>query len=533
MSKKYYEFMKQISSEDLYKGLLGFGLFSEKLPPFLSSVNFFEYCQKNDPTFSNTKKEQSFIYYENMRNINIPRPLGIPNPMAYQKLCMNLKDNWDNILEPFKVKTQDEEYKVSRIHIRKLKDKSKIFEMNYGDFKNDGNPEQDLLIGSKFLVNADISTCFPSIYSHSISWALVSKGVAKLNKGKSNEWYNALDFYVRNTKNGETNGLLIGPHSSNLISEIILTAIDYEMVKKGWQYLRNIDDYTCYVKSFEDGQQFLLDLIEQLRGYNLILNFKKTKITPLPIASVEHWVRKLSTHSQFKEKDVLNFQDVRSFLDLSIELMNENANNSAILNFAIKVLSKKHLSKNAIDYYVKTINHLTIIYPYLIALLDENIFKVFKVEIEKIKSYSKLFYKEGILNNNFELVSYSIYFALKYDFVINKIDFTKLRQNNHCIVLLLSYLYCDRNKINSEVKELLARELVKDEEDFNQYWLFVFEVLSKSHLKGDWKNLKDNNVTFVSNFIGKNYSASSCMRRRLKRRSKAHIRIVNVNGILL
>ena len=45
--------------------------------------------------------------------------------------------------------------------------------MNYSNWKTDGTPEPDLLIGKKYIVKADISTCFPSIYTHSIPWALV------------------------------------------------------------------------------------------------------------------------------------------------------------------------------------------------------------------------------------------------------------------------------------------------------------------------------------------------------------------------
>ncbi|WP_379969174.1 RNA-directed DNA polymerase [Ectobacillus sp. sgz5001026] len=507
VEKKYNEFMDELSSDELYEGLLGYGLFSEKLPPFLTSKKFFEYCQTQNPAFSNTKKEQSYIYYENMRNINIPRPLGIPNPMSYQRLCLYLSDYWGTILDHFKNKTQGEDYKTSRIHIRKMKNNPKIFEMNYSDFKNDGTPEPNLLIGSKYLVNADISTCFPSIYTHSISWALVGKETAKANKTNHQEWYNILDFHVRNTKNGETNGLLIGPHTSNLLSEIILTSIDYELRNKNWKYIRNIDDYTCYVTSYEEGQKFLLELSEQLRAYNLILNHKKTKITPLPLASVEHWVRKLNTYAKFNENDLMNFKEVQAYLDLSIQLMHENNNNSAILNFVIKVLSKKKLTDNAIDYCVKTIFHLSIIYPYLIPLLERNVFNVFEVEKENISEYSKLIYKEGMESNNFEVVSYAIYYSLKYDFIIDTIDFGKIRKSSHCILLLLAFLYCDHHKISSEVKEFkkLARELLKDEDDFNQNWLFVYEVLPKSLLKGDWKSLKENSVTFVNEFKGKMY----------------------------
>ena len=78
MTKKYYEFMNEFSPDGVFEGLLSYGLFSEKLPPFLTSESFFKYCKITNPTFNNTKKESSYIYYENMRKINIPRGLGIP-----------------------------------------------------------------------------------------------------------------------------------------------------------------------------------------------------------------------------------------------------------------------------------------------------------------------------------------------------------------------------------------------------------------------------------------------------------------------
>lgn len=499
--KKYYEFMNDISSEKLYEGLLGYGLFSDKLPPFLTSKHFFDYCQEKEPKFMDGKIECTYIYYENMRNINTPRPLAIPNPISYQRLCMFLSEHWEEILEHFKNKTENEGHKISRIHLRKMKNKKHLFEMNYSDFKNDGTPEPDILIGKKYMVNADISNCFPSIYTHSISWALVGKDTAKGNKKVQSEWYNELDFHIRNNKNGETHGLLIGPHTSNLLSEIILTSIDHELQLKKWEYIRNIDDYTCYVNSYEEGQKFLVELTEQLRAYNLVLNHKKTKITSLPSASVEQWVRRLNTYAKFDKRIKINFKDVQAYLDLAIQLMNED-NNSAILNYAIKVMSKKNLTDNAVNYLVKTVLHLSIIYPYLIPMLEENIFKRFKVETQVIRDYSILIYKEGMVNNNFEEVSYAIYYSLKYNFVIDGINFDDVRNSNHCILFLLAFLYADYYKITEETKKFkkLAGELSKDIDEFNQNWLFIYETLPKSRLQRDWKKMKENNVTFIDKF---------------------------------
>lgn len=493
--------MQEITAEELYEGLLGYGMFNEKLPPFLTSKPFFDYCKVSHPTFNNTNKVQSYIMYEHMRNINIPRAFGIPTPMAYQRLCLALINNWDKIVEHFENKTKNEGYKVSRIHIRKIKDTKKIFKMNYNNFEKDGTPESDLLIGSKYVVNADISTCFHSIYTHSLSWALVGKEEAKQNQKDHSKWYNELDFQVRNTTNGETQGILIGPHASNLLSEIILTSIDFELQLKGWKYIRNIDDYTCYVKNYEEGQLFLLELSAQLRQYKLTLNHKKTKVSSLPIASTKNWIRKLNAYLKLTEKDTLNYKDVQACLDLSVELMLANNSNTAIINYTIKVLSRKNLTKNAINYYVKNIFHLTIIYPYLISLLEKYIFDVFQIDKKRIMEFSNIIYKEGINNNNFELASYSIYYAIVYEFEIKEMDFSNIRKSNHCILLLLSYIYCEKNSLTSEIKNFkqLARKMLKDEDEFSHNWLFVYEVLPKSSLKSDWKILKENKISFIKN----------------------------------
>jgi hypothetical protein len=54
--------------------------------------------------------------------------------------------------------------------------------------------------------------------------SMAGKDVAKSNRDK-NKWFNQIDFYTRNLKDQETHGLLIGPHASNLLSEIILVNI--------------------------------------------------------------------------------------------------------------------------------------------------------------------------------------------------------------------------------------------------------------------------------------------------------------------
>ena len=253
--------MEEITSDDLYKGLLGYGMFANRLPPIFTSVSFYNYCEAYHPMYSD-KKWYDYVYYSSMRNVNIPRAFGIPTPMKYQRLCLTLRDNWDALKQHFHQQTDYQEYCVSRIHLRKLYGKKELFEMNYKNWRTDGNPETGLLFlkkqrASKFIVHADISTCFPNIYSHSLPWALVGKELSKNTRTDDTLWYNKIDAACSTMKNGETHGLLIGPFASNLLSEVILTVVDKKMYDKGYRYYRNIDDYECYVESYENAQCFL------------------------------------------------------------------------------------------------------------------------------------------------------------------------------------------------------------------------------------------------------------------------------------
>jgi len=499
--RSYFDFMNDFNKEEILEGLVSHGMFSEKLPPIFESHSFYEYCKNEMPKFNNTYKESNYIKYESMRHINVPRSFGIPNPMNYYKLCLFISENWELIKMHFKEKTELEVQKVSKIHIRKMKNSKKIFQMNYKNYQTDEFEQIDYLLDSKYLVNVDISTCFPSIYTHSIPWALVGKSSAKIDRNP-NFWFNQLDFYTRGINNGETHGILIGPHASNILSEIVLVSVDSELVEKGWKYTRNVDDYSCYVNSYEESQNFLSDITNSLKKYNLILNHKKTAISKLPLCSTERWIRELNM-SPLGRDSYISYKTLKLSIDLALDLLQSNHENAAILNYLIKIIDQKELSKNAEKYYVRNILHLSILYPYLIPLIDKYIFEKLKVKKEVIKNYSNIVFKEGQKSNNKEMMCFSIYFSIKYEFEVEDLTFESIYETNHCILYLLGFMYSKsviKNNEDIKLYKKLAKELKKNKEDFEENWIFIYEVLTFGLLNSDWKILKQNNISFLKNF---------------------------------
>jgi hypothetical protein len=485
--------MSKISKDALLEGLLGYGMFAEKIPPIFTSKSLYDYCIANGYSWSN-KDPHSVISYENMRNISISRVLSIPYPTTYVNQCKSISDNWDNLKSHFYKKTEKDTFKKSQIHIRNMHKKKELFEMNYKDFDSKyGLLESEISIGAKYVVKADISNCFPSIYTHSISWALVGIEEAKKNRKCRLKWYNQLDSYTRALKDNETHGILIGPHSSNIISEIILVAVDNKLQK--YKFTRFIDDYTCFVSSQEEAEAFLISLAKALKNYDLLLNHKKTEILKLPLSSVDSWVNSLK---MFEIPNKIGITFLRRYLDTAIDLANKTGN-IAVINFVIKTLRAKDFKPAALKYYINIIHNLLLLFPYLLPIIEDNVFIPLRTDVRKIEKIANDIYQDGDKYNRFEPMSYAIYFAIKYNFKLRDDLFAKVKLKEDCIFMMLSYIH-DINFLKGKKPQYkdIAKEIQNDYLSKDKFWLFIYEVLPKEDIKDPClQALKDKKVSFI------------------------------------
>ena len=196
---------------------------------------------------------------------------------------------------------------------------------------------------------------------------------------------------------------------------------------------------------------------------------------------------------------IFDYISARSYFDSAIEVMQNNKENAAILNYAIKALPVESMSKQAKTLCVKTIFHLCLLYPYLVHIMDEHVFRRFEVEKSDVEAFTNLLFKQEHRLKNYDAVCYSIYFSLKFGFPIEQICAQDAINSDSTIYKLLSFLYFKRENNTAERAALRAHavELKKNDEDFDRNWLFVYEVLPQSDLPGDWKKIKQSGVSFV------------------------------------
>lgn len=499
MGKSYADFLNEISADDLFEGLLGYGLFANKLPPCFTSEGLCQFYKTGKGEKLSSVNWREYIVFDSQRNTMVPRRFGIPVPHAYYHLCKALSGSWEKIRHHMVHAVSGQDYIVSRIHLRKRKGDKALFSMNYQNWKVDGNPEPDLLLGNKYIVKSDISTCFPSIYTHSIPWALVGKEKSKQDR-KNNQWFNQIDKQCQSCTNGETHGLLIGPHASNLISEIILTQVDRKLYSNGWRYTRAIDDFTCYVPSIEKGEKFIRELRRELAYYDLALNEKKTAIRELPFAINHEWVQQLRNVQEiYCRKEIIRYPDVAGYLASAISVMEENNHDGAPINYVMKVLSGKKMTEPARDYLVKVLLHMAYLYPYLVHYLEEYIFLPYKVSTRQIQDFSNLLYDEGARRDQYEMMYFALYFAWIYGFEIYNVSAEKIISSNSCICKVLALLYF-QSIHQDKVLDMLrkhAKSFLNDDGDFDRNWLFAYEALNQDQLKNEWKAYKEAGVTFI------------------------------------
>lgn len=493
----YIDFIEEISPDDLYDGLVGYGLVGEKLPPVFSSESFLKLCKRKRHNFGVNKEGHGFITYRYAQNHHSYRLFGIPNPMAHELLCAEIRDHWEEIKKYFEKVTQMQHHKVSRLHLRKRPKKKFLFEMNYKNWKVDGEPVPRMLLGARFCVLTDISKCFPSIYTHAVEWALAGKESVKERRRQNigGGWEEEIDKRLRCMTNNETHGILIGPHVSNLISEMVLCRIDSELSEK-WNYVRYIDDIECYVSTRDDAENFIRDFDRSLSKYGLSRNTSKTKILDLPKSLQPSWVRALKRYPLPKEGELLPYSVASAFMDYVIDLEHQE-DNLAVFNYAMKIISRRRVPKKAAEYLINICSHLASIYPYLMAHLENFMESLNCVDKSLLKQLSDMVYSRSINEGNYYSTYYVLYFAVKYGFELDAFNIDEVINSEDCMFKFFAMIYC-RKKNKTAWTSMLkknAEELEKQGE-FDNNWIFCYEVLKENQLSGDWKYLKKEKVMF-------------------------------------
>ena len=215
------------------------------------------------------------------------RQLQIIHPFIYVDLVNLITEekNWNLVRKRFsEFDNTSNASKIRCISIPK-QSKSKLSDIGNTILRWWKNSEQALIkysLDFDYCLQTDVTDCYPSIYTHSISWALHGINVAKSNRSLD-LLGNKIDKSIQSMQNMQTNGIPQGSVLMDFIAEMILGYSDKllseELSKEGinnYQIVRYRDDYKIFSDSKEDVEKILKTLSIILYDLNLKLNSAKT-----------------------------------------------------------------------------------------------------------------------------------------------------------------------------------------------------------------------------------------------------------------
>ena len=264
------------------KKLLQYEYFPEELPECFTSKGLAVNYNNLKGQAGSISEPSSPYLFSIYKGENARRRMAIPNPLSYMRIVNCICDNKEQFAGLGL-------FSKSSLSLTKPSDnQTNTQKRAYNRISN--TPADTRLANERLFSNnsvcikMDISNFFDSIYTHSVSWAIHTKEVAKARKNDKTLLGNMIDSALQNLNDRQTHGILVGNAVSRLIAEIILCDIDREIMRKfpNINVCRFVDDYSFYITDKESPNAIISFVRNQLLEYDLVLNESKTKIIHAP-----------------------------------------------------------------------------------------------------------------------------------------------------------------------------------------------------------------------------------------------------------
>lgn len=436
------------------------------------------------------------------------RILEIPSPYHYIYLTQEIDKSWDDITSLLDSSTLSLTTPVFRRNTNRAISRKHSFEEITAQFISRST-------GANYILRADISRFYSTIYTHSIPWALHTKQVAKSNRTDISMLGNRLDKIIRDAQDGQTIGIPIGPDTSFIISELLGVTIDNELCRESrWlNAFRYVDDYYFFFKDYGDAEKTLSNLQKILSGYELVLNKEKTQIHEMPQSIEPIWITEINNLK-------LDNDNLISFISRVFSIM-QNHPNDEVARYSFSKLRKLKIKKANWD-VVESFILSAILYdpssiPYACNILSEYYHKKYGVNKEKIENtVIGIIEKALSANNDYEIIwALWIAYLLKVR-ITDPLIIEKLCDIESPLIALVMLSLYNKNDLNiSKWTPFMTKENL-----YTEYWLLAYEALVRNWLPSSdgsdyveedafFRKLKKYNVRFINNNSRENWIAEN------------------------
>lgn len=490
------------------KHLLNKGYFPEEVtPPFTTEdlSRVVELVLANIDTYDPLDRRQRMVISKTAafsipKNKGYRRNLGIPNPLHYIRLSNTIVEHWRDII----LHCSQSEISLSRLNLRD----SSLRSILKPSFKDITKERIIRSTGNRYVLKIDIAKFYSSIYTHSIPWALHTKAVSKRNRNRS-YFGNAIDEDCRKMQDGQTIGLPIGPDTSRVISEIILSSID-NMIKHQLGYiegLRVVDDYHLYFKNLSDLEKGRVIVHKTLKEYELELNQNKEKIFELPEIIENEW---FSIIREFKFRNKPSFQrtDLITYFD-TIMSYSKKFPEDMVFTFALSKLRFTVFNKRNWLIFQSLLLNALLVEPKVIPYVAQNLISYQKKRFTLSQSVIRKSMEQFIiyhcnLDNDFEII-WALWLVKSLNLNLSKEVAAVLSSSKNSLVILTTLDLRECGLLSEGLDTTFWSTMLTKDNLYSEYWLVAYEVKKNQWISNDqdylnqdpfFKILYENNISF-------------------------------------
>lgn len=444
------------------------------------------------------------------------RFLHIPNPKHFSLLSEMIVTRWADYETVFGLSEYSQSYPVPET----ATDKRSVstFSKSVSEFRN------SLLktsIDKVIEIRVDISKFYPTIYTHSISWALLGKDKAKKYfKEKDNldtliaagdtdaalyKYAESVDIAIRACQERQSIGIPIGPDTSHILAEIIACRIDSILKSRfdviGLKACRYYDDYYLYVSSKDEADKVLKGLQLILTEFQLEINEAKIRIRQFPFAFEDEFTTLLHSFD-FKKTNQAN--SIKHYFSLIWSFGERNPKKTDwIFKYSLRVFeySTITIQKNSWKVFEDLIIKTALIEPAVLDILTR-VFLTYGHYLDtdsknKLKKLVNIIIKEhSPIRHNFE-IAWALWIAKTFEIEIEEQsanDIIETRDSISNLILLDLINNSTLVKGHPRISDLEAE--LKDDILMGENWLLGYEGVKKGWLTPTEANLLDNNLFF-------------------------------------
>lgn len=403
---------ESLNPNDVYFWLVEHGYFPESyvLPPCFQVVKRPTTQKQYTPVNNKGRKFQ--VPTKEIVGVHFPkseftdRNFGIMHPEHHNDIAFHMSRNWKTIVKAL-VPPDSEVTSYSFPIPIDSRHPGRMGHLRSGRmiYEYIGMVDKDIASIAyryQYLIRADIKNFYPSIYTHSIAWAIHGKKNVRKKLRDFNLLGNRLDRLFQRANDGCTNGVPIGPVVSDVVAEIVASAVDRLFTKAireasiECEAIRFKDDYRILTHTEDDGRRVIKALQSALKSFNLEINESKTTIHPLPEGLFREWVSRYhQVHP--KKRRRYSWKEFRELYLAVLRIDQECPGTGVIDRFLADIVSKRGQLKLTVGVFnlQKVISMLLMLatrrvkaFPKILAIIESILRSPFgSIHEEEIVSY--------------------------------------------------------------------------------------------------------------------------------------------------